>query len=49
MRNPKICPKCKGTGQVPRKDLPLYLKGALGIRQQDPCPICEGTGYVRGS
>jgi len=48
MRNPKICLLCKGTGKVPR-DLPPYLKGALGIRQQDPCPVCQGTGYVSGS
>ena len=49
MRNPKICPLCKGTGKIPRPDLPPYLKGAIGIRQHDPCPVCEGIGYVPGS
>jgi len=49
MKNPKLCPKCKGKGEVPRKDLPPFLKGAMGIRQSDECPVCHGVGYVEGS
>ena len=50
MKRPVKCPKCKGTGQVPRKDLPPMLKGplAFGVRQTDECPICNGQGYVEG-
>jgi len=39
--------KCQG--EVPRKDLPPFLKGAIGIRQSDECPVCHGVGYVEGS
>jgi DnaJ-class molecular chaperone len=49
MKNPKLCPKCNGKGEVPRKDLPPLLKGAIGIRQRDECPVCHGVGYVEGS
>ena len=49
MKNPKVCPKCNGKGEVPRKDLPPFLKGAMGIRQNDECPVCHGVGYVDGS
>ena len=48
MKHPVRCPKCKGSGQIPRKDLPPLLKGAMGIRQTEECPICDGTGYVEG-
>jgi len=48
-RIPQLCPKCKGKGEVPRKDLPPFLKGAMGIRQNDECPVCHGVGYVEGS
>ena len=48
MKHPVRCPKCKGSGQIPRKDLPPMLKGAMGIRQTDECPVCEGMGYVEG-
>jgi len=46
MKDPKLCPKCKGKGEVPRKDLPPFLKGAMGIRQNDECPVCHGVGYI---
>jgi len=49
MKNPRICPNCKGTGKVPRKDLPPLMRGAIGVRQHDECPICNGLGYVEGS
>ncbi len=50
MKRPEKCPKCKGTGRVPRKDLPPMLRGpmAFGVRQDDECPVCDGTGYVEG-
>jgi DnaJ-class molecular chaperone len=48
MKRPVECPKCKGTGQVPRKDLPPVLRGAIGVRQYDKCPVCDGVGYVEG-
>ena len=48
MKRPVKCPKCKGTGQVPRRDLPPMLKGAIGIRQYDECPRRRGTGFVEG-
>ena len=50
VRNPRDCPKCGGTGEVERKDLPPMLKGplAFGIRQNDVCPVCDGVGYVKG-
>jgi hypothetical protein len=48
IKHPVKCPKCKGTGQIPRKDLPPLLKGAIGVRQTEECPVCDGTGYVEG-
>ena len=48
MKRPVKCPKCKGSGQIPRTDLPPMLKGAMGVRQTDECPVCDGTGYVEG-
>ncbi len=50
MKRPVKCPKCKGTGRVPRKDLPPMFRGpmAFGVRQDDECPVCDGTGYVEG-
>jgi DnaJ-class molecular chaperone len=50
MKHPVKCPKCKGSGEVERKDLPPMLKGplAFGIRQNDVCPVCDGVGYVEG-
>ena len=46
MKRPVKCPKCKGSGRVPRKDLPPLLRGAIGVRQYDECPVCDGAGYV---
>lgn len=48
MKRPVKCPKCKGSGKVPRKDLPPMLKGAIGIRQYEECPVCDSVGYVEG-
>ncbi len=48
MKRPVRCPKCKGTGQVARKDLPPLLKGAIGIGQTEECPVCNGVGCVEG-
>ena len=48
MKRPVKCPRCKGSGQVPRTDLPRLMRGAIGIRQNDECPVCDGTGYVEG-
>ena len=50
IKHPVRCPNCKGSKQIPRKDLPPMLKGplAFGIRQNDECPVCDGVGYVEG-
>ncbi|MGQ9545545.1 MAG: hypothetical protein ACUVTR_00030 [Dehalococcoidia bacterium] len=48
VKHPVKCPKCGGTGQVPRKDLPPLAKGAIGVRQTEKCPVCDGIGYVEG-
>jgi DnaJ-class molecular chaperone len=48
MKHPTKCPKCHGSGQVPRKDLPPLLQNAIGIRQTDECPVCDGVGWVEG-
>ncbi len=42
MRKPKLCPKCKGSGQVPDPRMPA-ITGATKV-----CPVCDGTGYVEG-
>lgn len=48
MKQPAKCPNCKGSGQVPRKDLPPMQKGAIGIRHTEICLVCNGIGYVEG-
>jgi len=51
LRNPVQCPKCMGTGQIKRKDLPPLMRGlppVFGVRQTDTCPVCDGIGYVEG-
>ena len=50
IRNPMECLGCGGSGEIPRKDLPPMYRGplAIGIRQNDECPVCDGTGYVEG-
>ena len=48
MKRPVRCPKCKGSGKIPRKDLLPIQRGAMDIRQTEECPVCEGTGYVQG-
>ena len=48
VKHPVKCPKCKGNGRILRTDLPPMLKGAMGVRQTDECPVCDGTGYVEG-
>jgi len=48
MKRPVRGPKGKGSGKLPREDLPPLPKGAYGTRQHDDCPVCDGTGYVEG-
>jgi len=48
MKRPVKCPKCKGSGQMPQRDLLPILRGAIGVRQHEECPVCDGTGYVEG-
>ena len=51
IKHPVRCPNCKGSGKIPRTDLPPMMRGplAFGIRQNDECPVCDGVGYVDGS
>ena len=45
-----VCPKCQGTGQVPKK--PFFLanpKAPLtraGKRGMETCPACKGSGRL---
>jgi len=40
MKNPKRCPKCNGTGQIP---MPGVASASGNIVT---CPVCNGVGYV---
>lgn len=40
--SPKICPKCRGTGQVTIRQQSLFGM----VQSTQPCPDCRGTGKI---
>ena len=43
--HPVKCPRCGGTGRIPKK-MPKLLDEKLWGKQTEECPDCEGTGKV---
>jgi hypothetical protein len=41
-------PRCHGSDQVLRRDLPPLLKNGIGVRQADAYPAYDGVGWVQG-
>jgi DnaJ-class molecular chaperone len=40
MKNPKRCPMCNGTGEIPMSGV------APTSGKMVTCPVCNGVGYV---